>query len=85
VHIGCEPGDWHPSVITVERLRELICCAWAFVRARKQDFHDKSAAVDTVKHNLDYIKKQNEDDAKTLEDRIKAGIEKVVCAAASGR
>ena len=85
VHIGCTPGDWHPSVIDVEILRKLICCAWDYVRAQKQNFHDKTAAVETAKHNLEFVKKQIEDAAKTLEDRIKSRIEQVVCAAASGK
>jgi len=85
VHIGCTPGDWHPSVITVEVLRKLICCAWDTVRTRKEAFQAKSEAVETSKHNLEFIKKQVEDAAKTLEERIKGRIDKVVCAAVSGR
>jgi hypothetical protein len=85
VHIGCTPGDWHPSVITVELLRKLICCAWDYVRSEKENFQEKSAAVDQAKHHLEFIKKQIEDATKALEDRIKSEIDKVVCAAASGR
>ena len=82
VHIGCTPGDWHPSKISDKDLMRLICCAWKYVRDQKDEFAAATAAVEAAKQNLDFIKKRVEDDAKTLEDRIRGSIEKVVCAAA---
>lgn len=86
VHIGCTPGDWHPSKIKDDTLRKLICCAWDYVKKEKARFQEATAEIDTAKQNLEFIKKKVEDDAKTLEDRIKSRIEKVVeCTAASSR
>jgi hypothetical protein len=83
--IGCKAGDWHPSVVTDEILRQLICCAWDYVRARKQDVQDRTEAVERTTRNLDFIKTQIPDD-KALDARIKAKLEKVTCApASSGR
>jgi hypothetical protein len=61
-------------------LKKLICCAWDYVRAEKLKLQEATTAVDTVKQNLEYIKKKVEDDGKTLDDRIKSQIEQVVCA-----
>ncbi|MDQ3773287.1 MAG: hypothetical protein M3461_02365 [Pseudomonadota bacterium] len=83
VYIGCKPGDWHPSALTVEKLNALICCAWDYVRDKKEKFQEKSDAVEVAKRNLEFIKKKTEDDLKTLEDRIKGEIEKVNCATAA--
>jgi hypothetical protein len=85
VHIGCTPGDWHPSKITEDTLKKLICCAWDYVRSEKVKLQEATTAVDTVKQNLEYIKKKVEDDGKTLDERIKSQIEQVNCAAASSR
>jgi hypothetical protein len=79
VHIGCHPGDWHPSQITVETLKKLICCTWDFVRAAKEAAQAKAAAVQAVKDNLAFITAKAADDAKTLDARIKARLEKVSC------
>jgi hypothetical protein len=83
VHIGCTPGDWHPSKISDKDLTKLICCAWKYVKEQKEKSQAATAAVETTKQNLDFIKKRVDEDAKTLEDRIRAGIEKVACAAAA--
>jgi hypothetical protein len=85
VHIGCTPGDWHPSKINEATLKKLICCAWDYVRGEKAKFQAATDAVDTAKQHLEYIKKRVEDDGKTLEDRIKSRIEQVVCAGAESR
>jgi uncharacterized protein YaiL (DUF2058 family) len=80
VHIGCSPGDWHPSRISPEDLTKLICCAWEYVKGQKEKYQNAVAAVDTAKQHLDFIKKRVEDDGKTLEDRVRRRIEQVVCA-----
>jgi len=77
-HLGCKPGDWHPRAITDDQLKALICCAWDYARQRKQDFQDATDKVADVNNNLDFIKKNVEADAKTLADRIKSGLEKVI-------
>ena len=63
----------------------MICCAWDYVRSEKAKFQDATAAVDTAKQHLEYIKKKVEEDGKTLEDRIKQRIEQVVCGGATSR
>jgi hypothetical protein len=85
VHIGCTPGDWHPSKITEDTLKQLICCAWDYVRNEKAKFQEATAAVDTAKQHLEFIKKKVEEDAKTLEDRIKNRIQQVVCGGVTSR
>jgi hypothetical protein len=85
VHIGCLPGDWHPSKITEETLKKLICCAWDFVRSEKEKLQEATAAVDTAKQHLEFIKKKVEEDGKTLEERIKQRIEQVICGGAATR
>ena len=79
-HLGCRPGDWHPTHIDERTLELLICCAWDEVRRRKEIYQEKSDAVDATRHNLEFIKKLAEDSGKTLEDRIKIRIDKVTCA-----
>jgi hypothetical protein len=81
VQIGCAPGDWHPSKITDDMLRSLICCAWEYVKKQKAAYQDATSAIDTVKANLDLIKKKVDDDGKGLEDSIKAQLATVKCAA----
>lgn len=76
-HLGCDPGDWHPSAITPDRLKTLICCAWDYARKQKQNAQDINAEVETVKRNLDYIKKKVDEDAKALDAKIKSGLEPV--------
>jgi hypothetical protein len=83
VHIGCEPGDWHPSQITPEELTQLICCAWDYMRSQKEKYQEATAAVEAATRNLEFIKTKVQDDGKTLEDRIRREIEKVVCAPSS--
>jgi hypothetical protein len=85
VHIGCLPGDWHPSEISEEVLRKLICCAWEYAKSKKAELQEATAAVDTAKQHLEFIKKKVEDDGKTFEDRLKARIEQVICGATSTR
>jgi hypothetical protein len=85
-HIGCTPGDWHPSQITEDTLRKLICCAWDYVKAKKKNYQDATAAIETAKQHLDFIKKMVDDDAKAIEDRIKTRLDQVTtCGAASSR
>jgi len=85
VHIGCTPGDWHPSKINEDTLQRLICCAWDYVRSEKAKFQEATAAIDTAKQHLEFIKKKVEEDGKTLEDRIKERIEQVVCGGVTSR
>ena len=76
-HLGCKPGDWHPSAIDEDLLKALICCAWEYARTRKEEYLKASDSVASATNNLDFIKKKVEADAKTLEDRIKSGLDKV--------
>ncbi|HYV10444.1 MAG TPA: hypothetical protein VE980_06100 [Pyrinomonadaceae bacterium] len=76
-HLGCEPGDWHPSEITVEKLQALICCAWDYARQQKQHLQDVNDHVAEATANRDFVKKKVEDDLKTLDDRIKSGLAKI--------
>ena len=80
-HIGCGPGDWHPSRIDDKTLQKLICCAWDYARDKKKESQEKSAALDAVSRNLDFVKSKVKDDANKLEERIKGQIEKVECKA----
>jgi hypothetical protein len=82
LNLGCKPGDWHPSHITGDVLKALICCAWRNLQDKKQDLQKASDALDDVTRNLDYIKTQVPDD-KALDTRIKARLDQVVCAAAA--
>ena len=84
-HIGCAPGDWHPSKVTEDVLKKLICCAWDYMKKKKVEAQQAAALVDAAKQNLDAIKKKVADDEKTLDDRIKVELAKVVCAAAGGK
>jgi hypothetical protein len=77
-HLGCDPGDWHPSAIPPERLKGLICCAWDHARRKKQKAQDATDAVETAKRNLDLIKKRVEEDVKGLEKKLKDEIKKVI-------
>ena len=83
-HLGCKAGDWHPSAIDEERLKALICCAWEYARERKQDFQDATDEVNLATANLDFIKKTVEGDAKSIDQRIKSGLEKIKQPVASG-
>ena len=73
-HLGCKPGDWHPSAITDETLRALICCAWDYARKQKQNLQDATDRVADVTNNLNFMKTRVEADAKSLDDRIKSGL-----------
>ena len=77
-HLGCKPGDWHPSAITEDTLRALICCAWDYARQKKQEFQDISDVVADVTNNLAFITKKVDEDGtpKALDDRIKSGLDK---------
>jgi len=81
-HIGCEPGDWHPSVITVQKLTKLICCAWDFVREQKEKAQEANGKVEEARRNLDYIKSKVQADETALEDNIKSQLNKVECKSA---
>jgi deferrochelatase/peroxidase EfeB len=76
-HLGCEPGDWHPSAITVERLQALICCAFDYARKQKQNLQDATDRVADATRNLEFVKNKVVEDAKTLDDRIKSGLAKI--------
>jgi len=76
-HLGCKPGDWHPSAITAETLRALICCAWDYARRQKQNLQDAIDKVADVTNNLNFIKTKVEADDKSLDDRIKSGLSSV--------
>ena len=74
-HLGCAHGDWHPSAITEEVLKKLICCSWDFMHGKKDEYRSKSEEVAKVTANLDTIKKKVEADAKTVDERIKKALE----------
>ena len=76
-HLGCKPGDWHPSRISEEDVKALICCASESVSKKKKALQDINDRIADVNNNLAFIKKKAEDDAKTLEDRIKSAINRV--------
>jgi hypothetical protein len=84
-HLGCKPGDWHPSAITAETLRALICCAWDYARNKKQNLQDAIDRVADVTSNLDFIKTRAEADEKSLDDRIKSGLSGVGKSAQTSR
>ena len=77
--IGCERGDWHPSVITVDKLTALVCCAARNAQTAKTDLQAKTDEVEKTRANLAIIKKRVETDEKALEDLIKTHLNKVVC------
>ena len=77
-HIGCTPGDWHPSNITEDTLKQLICCAWDYAKKKKAEAQEAAAAVQTATQNLEAIKKIILDD-KGLDDKIKSELTKVTC------
>lgn len=81
-HIGCKPGDWHPSVITVAKLTKLICCAWDYVHELKKEYQDANDAVVKTEHDRDYIKARADADAAALEENIKNHLNKVECKSA---
>ena len=76
-HLGCRPGDWHPSAITDETLRTLICCAWDYARKQKQNLQDAIDRVADITSNLNFVKTKVEADAASLDDRIKSGLSRV--------
>jgi hypothetical protein len=76
-HLGCDPGDWHPSKIKPERLRILICCAWDTARRKKKKAQDAIDAAETAKRNLDLIKKMVDDGVKGLEKNLKNAIKQI--------
>lgn len=65
-HLGCDPGDWHPSKITPDRLKTLICCAWDYARKKKQKAQEIADEVEKVRRNLELIKKNVEEAEKPL-------------------
>src|SRR6185503_20045882 len=79
VHIGCRPGDWHPSQITVKELKELICCAWDYMLQKEQAAADAQATINRVQGNKTLIEAKVQADTASLEDRIKSKVEKVKC------
>lgn len=84
-HLGCKPGDWHPSAITEDMLRTLICCAWDYARRQKQSLQDATDSVADATNNLNFIKTKVDADDKSLDDRIKNGLNRVGKAAPTGR
>jgi hypothetical protein len=84
-HLGCKPGDWHPSAITDETLRNLICCAWDYARKQKQNLQDVTDRVADITSNLNFVKAKAEADAASLDDRIKSGLGRVGKPATTGR
>ena len=84
-HLGCKPGDWHPSAITDEKLRVLICCAWDYQRKQKQNLQDATDRVADITTNLAFIKAKVDADDKSLDDRIKSGLSRVGKPATTGR
>ena len=76
-HLGCKSGDWHPSIITEEALRGLICCAWDYARKQKQALQDANDRVADANSNLAFITAKAKADADSLDDRIKNGLNKV--------
>ena len=84
-HLGCKPGDWHPSAITEETLRNLICCAWDYARRQKQNLQDATDRVTDATNNLTFIKTKVDADVKSLDDRIQSGLNKVAKSAPTGR
>jgi hypothetical protein len=84
-HLGCKPGDWHPSAITDETLRALICCAWDYARKQKQNLQDATDRVADITSSLAFIKAKAEADAASLDDRIKSGLGRVGKSAPTSR
>jgi len=84
-HLGCKPGDWHPSAITDETLRALICCAWDYARKQKQNLQDANDRVADITSNLNFIKAKVVADAASLDDRIKSGLGRVGKSAPTSR
>ena len=84
-HLGCKPGDWHPSAITDETLRGLICCAWDYARQQKQNLQDALDRVADVTSNLNFIKAKVDADAASLDDRIQSGLGRVGKSAPTSR
>jgi hypothetical protein len=76
-HLGCEPGDWHPSNITDETLRALICCAWEYSLKQGQALQEATHRVTEATNNLKSIKTRADADAQSLDDRIKSGLNNV--------
>jgi hypothetical protein len=77
--IGCEPGDWHPSAITVDELKQLVCCAWDEVRKKRDELADADNAVARAESNQKLISEKATADEATLESRIETKVKKVKC------
>ena len=84
-HLGCKPGDWHPSAITDDTLRALICCAWDYARKQKQNLQDVTDRVADITSSLDFVKAKVTADAASLDDRIKSGLGRVGKSAPTSR
>jgi hypothetical protein len=82
--IGCEPGDWHPSGIKVDDLKQLICCAWDDARKKKEELAEADNAVARAKSNQTLISDKVKADEPTLESRIEAKVKKVNCHSGAG-
>jgi hypothetical protein len=76
-HLGCKPGDWHPSAIGEDDVKSLICCASESARTKKEQLKKITDQIADATSNVAFIKKKAEDDEKSLEDRIKAALNKV--------
>jgi hypothetical protein len=84
-HLGCKPGDWHPSAITEETLRALICCAWDYARKQKRALQEATDRITDANNNLNSIKTKVTSDADSLDDRIKSGLNNVGKSAPTSR
>ncbi len=77
--IGCEPGDWHPSAVTVDDLKQLLCCAWEYMRGKEDQLTEKTEVVAKTTRNRALIKEKVKTDSETLAARIEARVKKVKC------
>jgi len=77
-HFGCVPGEWHPSRIDVKRLRELVCCALDLLNKRKEEVRKITNAIAEITQRIEAVKAETPD-AKALEEKIKAKLEKIEC------
>jgi hypothetical protein len=72
------PGEWHPSRIDIKRLRELLCCALDVVNKRKEAVREATNKITEINQKMDAVKAETPD-AKALEEKIKAKLEKIEC------
>ena len=77
VCIGKDPGDWHPSQIEVEKLKKLLCCAWAFVGKKKADYQKKAAEISAIESQLKFINERYKLDKDNRDKTIRAILDSV--------